>query len=66
MICFGCLDDVPDVTIAYERGDILVCSSCWPTIGQRILKQAAYYESIGHTGSDMCGCSMCAAKADLR
>lgn len=64
MICCECLEDFSGADIAYSDGELEFCYYCWPMIKERFLKQKEHYEKIGHTGTDLCGCSMCAAKWD--
>jgi len=66
-ICDYCLNDVDWVDIAYDDGDVEVCSLCWrdEKIKKRVLDRKKYYEQIGHTGEDMCGCQMCARQYEI-
>lgn len=63
MHCDACGDYVTDNTIASPCGmDSIYCRFCWPTMQKSIEARDARYKALGHTGSDMCGCSMCALR----
>jgi len=64
MICGNCFEDV-DYIDAQGFGEDVYCRRCWPKVEKRATKQHEYYKKIGHTGEDMCGCEMCAARADM-
>ena len=67
MICDYCLNDVWPEDIAYYDGDAEISSLCWRNekIKKRVLDRKKRYEEIGHTGEDMCGCSMCARRYEI-
>lgn len=63
--CSNCHDDV-----GYDNGQDYAdggfyCDYCIknsPQLRERIERIRKRNEALGHTDSDMCGCSMCAAK----
>ena len=61
MICDYCDEDRS--TISYKGYEL--CSYCYERGITKIDMQIARDKKLGHTGSDMCGCSMCAAAADM-
>lgn len=66
-ICDICMEDVDWVDIAYDNGSVEICSRCWgkEKVRNRILDRQKYYDRIGHTGEDMCGCQMCARQYEI-
>lgn len=62
--CNGCCDERSDICIAYEAEFEAYCDDCWPRFRESVLRQRDYHHRIGHTGSDLCGCELCAARWD--
>ena len=60
MICDHCLEDCS--THNYKGNE--VCSYCWDKAIPKIDARIERNERLGHTGDDMCGCSMCAAREE--
>lgn len=64
-ICSNCYEDRGwDSGQDYADGSFY-CDYCYknvPTIKKRIERIRDRNAELGHTGGDMCGCSMCAAK----
>ncbi len=61
--CDNCGEEEFDRYAVYH-GDDTYCTMCWNTLKTGILAREARYKELGHTGDSMCGCSMCAARAD--
>lgn len=66
--CTSCGSDVGwDYGQEYADGG-WYCDRCYEsksTLRESIERIYKRNKELGHTGSDMCGCSMCAAKADM-
>lgn len=62
MFCSGCNEDVRDQDIVYDDDIVAYCDCCWPAKQKSVETRKARHAELGHTGSDMCGCSMCAAR----
>lgn len=61
MICDNCLDDRS--TINYRGYEL--CRDCrGDDVIDKIDRRIDRNEALGHTGSDMCGCEMCAAREE--
>lgn len=60
MTCDECLEDLN----TYNYRGYELCRYCMDRAAPKIDARISRDERIGHTGSDLCGCEMCAARAD--
>lgn len=65
MICATCDADIGPSYVAFDNGDEVYCRRCWELYGESVTKRLDRDRALGHTGSDMCGCERCAARADM-
>lgn len=64
--CSCCKEEVYREDIAWDDGEYeAYYERCWPKVKERVLARVKRYREIGHTGEDMCGCSMCAARYEI-
>lgn len=62
--CAYC-DNASWYCLVYETDNESICYRCWPAQEKRIRARDERYKKLGHDPtSDMCGCELCAARAD--
>jgi hypothetical protein len=62
--CDRCFEECGDHELAHWSDYGSYCDFCWQKVKPRIEAEKERNKRSGHTGSDLCGCEMCAARAD--